>query len=104
MCSSAEYFQDETKTRRSWIIEKRNDGYHFWYKAVPIEGGGYGGEVGKQYLRDKAPYFVVYEGRNVPHTLCECAAQRVRFSGLKRFSHEYNWGDVPWIELIAWGA
>lgn len=89
--------------RRSWIVEKFGDGYQFWYHAVPVEGDGLREEsFSRSFLRDRAPYFVAYEGDNVPDSLCECRILQKRY-GLIRLAHVYSWADASWIELIAWG-
>lgn len=89
--------------RRSWIVEKHSDGYQRWYRAAPVEGGGLLEErMSRSFLRNRVPYFVAYEGNNVPDSLCVCASDRRRWS-LTRLVHVYSWADAPWIELIAWG-
>lgn len=89
--------------RRSWIVEKCSDGCQRWYHAVPVEGGGEREEAFScSFVRHRTPYFVAYEGNSVPDSLCVCASNLRRWT-LTRLVHVYSWGDVPWIELIAWG-
>lgn len=95
--------------RRSWIVEKQSDPgpiaifYQCWYHARPVEGGGsWERAFSRSFLRNKAPYFVAYEGDNVPDSLCECRILQKRY-GLVRFAHAYSWADAPWIEFVAWG-
>ncbi len=89
--------------RRSWIIEKFSDGCQSWYRARPVEGGGEREEAfSRSFVRHRTPYFVAYEGNNVPDSLCVCASNRRRWS-LTRLVHVYSWADVPWIQLVAWG-
>lgn len=99
--------------RRSWIVKRDSH----WskvrplYRCTPVDLIGHSGlstrveHCSRSLLRSRPPYFVVYEGRNVPDTLCECAIQYAKGvrNSMCRLSHEYSWADVPWIELIAWG-
>lgn len=102
--------------RCSWIVEKDSH----WsdlrpfnaplYKCTPVGLIGHSGlstrveHCSRSLLKSRPPYFVVYEGRNVPDTLCECAIQHAIRNSMCRLSHEYSWADVAWIELIAWGV
>lgn len=96
--------------RRSWIVEKDTTYSNMnLYRCTPVDLVGHSSmstrveHASRSLIKSRPPYFVTYEGREVPNTLCECGYYRVRYRGLTRLVHEYNWGDVPWIELIAWG-
>lgn len=84
---------------RSWVIEKRSDGYINWFYAMAVEGNGRSEEINPRYVRHRRSYFVVYKGKDVPETLCDC-----QMRGFVRLEHIYSWADAPWVPFIMWGA